>query len=175
MWLCLKQVHLGAELGSVWLSSGRSLVHIGSFVLFCSAREPCGSSVSTQLDGGTPCCTPPALPRLQVVAVGSDHGERARLAQWKHRWLLADSRGRRRRSALCLTHGSAILCLFACLHNRSDFCGQNRLVFVCFWRNIFGGQVQTTVVWAGAAAAVCQRSFLCRLFHSLFTQSLLLF
>lgn len=84
----------------------------------------------------------------------SDRRERARLAQWKHRWLLADSRGRRRRSALCLTHGSAILCLFACLHNRSDFCGQNRLVFVCFWRNIFGGQVQTTVVWAGAAA-VC--------------------
>ena len=36
MWLCLKQVHLGAELGSVWLSSGRSLVHMA--LLFCSAR-----------------------------------------------------------------------------------------------------------------------------------------
>lgn len=56
---------------SDFLQDVRGFTLAQSSVFFCSAREPCRSSASTQLDRGTPYRTPPALPRLQVVAVGS--------------------------------------------------------------------------------------------------------
>lgn len=107
-----------------------------------TTREVCQAFVSTTmshetLHGWPPtspsgCCSDTEARALVCSALWSQREDAAE--EWGRRSGSTDSRGRRRRSVLCLTHWSMLLCLFACLHNRSE--PTNVCVFWTeyFWR-----------------------------------------